>query len=106
MVNLPGPVDEVIGIAVMQTFLENPDLVFQGTKILVNSMTDMSLAIRRIGHSRFEMFWIPYRLLIGLQMRLWIETILFSMGKPWSDLVSGFKPLRARLKHFVGSEIL
>ena len=54
-------------------------------------------ALRNLGVRRFRAYWILGRLQVDLQMRLWVETVLFSMGKPWSDLVSGFKPLRTPL---------
>ena len=70
--------------------------------VSVNQLTAMGRsvrdAVRRLGIENFERFWIPGRLLVSLQIRLFVETVLFSMGKPWSELVSGFKPLRMNMK--------
>ena len=71
--------------------------------IVVDSRTSKERATRfarataRLGFKRFEAWWVPERLSVGLQLRLWVESVLFSMNKPWSDLVSGFKPLRTPL---------
>lgn len=57
----------------------------------------MADAISKRGYPKFSEYWKTKRLGVSLQMRLYTEAILFSMGKPWSDLVSGFKPLRVNL---------
>ncbi len=57
----------------------------------------LASAVRNLGYSRFRAFWILERLEVSLQLRLWVETVLFSMDKPYSDLVSGFKPLRINI---------
>ena len=59
--------------------------------------TRLARAVRRVGYGRFREFWILERLEVALQLRLWVETVLFSMDKPFSDLVSGFKPLRINI---------
>jgi len=45
-----------------------------------------------IPHEVFAPMWIVARTLISLQARLYVEQVLFSLGKPWSDLIAGFKP--------------
>ena len=102
MVNLPGPVDEIIGLAALQTLIDSPGLVRGVTSYLGSVGGSLSAGMKRIGYERFARFWIPYRLLVSLQLRLFVETVAFSMGKPWSNLVSGFKPLRMRLRGLVG----
>lgn len=98
MVNFPGPWDEIIGVAALVTVLESRDAWAAG----VNQVTRMGVALRRAimgrGIEGFSRLWIPARLLVSLQLRLFVETVLFSMGKPWSELVSGFKPLKMSFK--------
>lgn len=54
-------------------------------------------SISKRGWPKFAQYWKVRRLSVTLQLRLYVEAVLFSMGKPWSDLVSGFKPLRVNL---------
>lgn len=54
-------------------------------------------SMSRRGYTKVAEFWKTRRLTVNLQLRLYVEAVLFSMGKPWSDLVSGFKPLRVNL---------
>ncbi len=54
-------------------------------------------AMSQRGFAKVSRFWKTRRLTVNLQLRLYVEAVLFSMGKPWSDLVSGFKPLRVNL---------
>ena len=54
-------------------------------------------AMSRSGYPKISEFWKTRRLTVNLQLRLYVEAVLFSMGQPWSDLVSGFKPLRVNL---------
>ena len=58
----------------------------------------ISRAARNAGIKKFSRYWIGRRLSVSLQVRLFVEAVLFSMDKPWSDLVSGFRPLRMYLK--------
>ncbi len=60
-------------------------------------------AMSKSGHRRVAEFWKTRRLTVSLQLRLYVEAVLFSMGKPWSDLVSGFKPLRVNLGGWSGA---
>ena len=67
--------------------------------------TRLARAISSLGVQRFSEWWIPHRLAVNLQLRLWVESVLFSMNKPWSDLVSGFKPLRQPLGQWQTSQL-
>ena len=44
------------------------------------------------GFNRFALDWAIYRLGISLQMRLMVEQVLWNKGRPWSTLVTGFRP--------------
>ena len=106
MVNFPGPFDEVVGLAGLVTVLESREAY----NFAVNGLSRLGRGVRdaalKIGYRRFERLWVPYRLMVGLQVRLFVETVLFSMDKPWSDLVSGFKPLRMDFKPIIrGGEL-
>ncbi len=59
--------------------------------------TRIAKAASRRGIRKFREYWVPRRLSVSLPVRLYVEAVLFSMGSPWSDLVSGFKPLRVPL---------
>lgn len=62
-------------------------------RVLHNHAFKIRSAALMLNYQRFKRFWILYRLSVNLQVRLFVEAVMFSMGKPWSDLVSGFKPL-------------
>ena len=53
-------------------------------------------AMSKRGYTKVARFWKTRRLTVNLQLRLYVEAVLFSMGKPWNGLVSGFKPLRGQ----------
>lgn len=67
--------------------------------------TRLARAISGRGIAVFGRYWVAHRLAVSLQLRLWVESVLFSMGKPWSDLVSGFKPLRVPLGQWKRSQL-
>ena len=92
-----GDVFKGAALELMSLQLEDARYVRVATATAKARMTRMAKAIKALGEKRFRAFWIPQRLAVDLQMRLYVETVLFSMGKPWSELVSGFKPLRAPL---------
>ncbi len=77
--------------------IERPKDVGVFTRQNKSRATRIASALHRLGYGKFRSYWIIARLQVDLQMRLYVETILFSMGTPWSDLVSGFKPLRTPL---------
>lgn len=105
MVNIPGPWDEQAALAIFVTALEN-DTAYTAMVNYTSSLgRGVRNAARAIGYDRFERLWIPWRLMVSLQVRLFVETVLFSMGKPWSELVSGFKPLRMNFKPIVGRDV-
>lgn len=62
--------------------------------------TRFARAVYSLGFNRFRNWWVPARLGVSLQIRLWVESVIFSMGTPWSELVSGFAPLRTPLGVF------
>lgn len=104
MVNFPGPIDEQVGLAALVAVLENRTAYVASVNYTATLARGVRDAAKRLGYERFSRLWIPWRLLISLQVRLFVETVMFSMGKPWSDLVSGFKPLRMNMKPIVGGE--
>ena len=59
--------------------------------------TDIARKASQLGITKFRAWWVPKRLTVTLPLRLYVEAVLFSMGVPWSELVSGFKPLRVPL---------
>ncbi len=77
--------------------VESARAVLTESRTAKERATRFARAAARLGYRRFANWWVPERLAVGLQLRLWVESVLFSMNKPWSDLVSGFKPLRTPL---------
>lgn len=96
-IDIPGPLDELLEIAVFVYVLRAKGLVSLGSDLLRGLGGGVRAALDDLGYDRFRQFWVPGRLIVSLQLRLFVESVLFSMGKPWSDLVSGFKPLRWEL---------
>lgn len=91
-INLPGPVDEWVGITTFITLLKTG--LWRTTSENLGRMgRGVRDSVHALGFEAFSDFWVPYRLVVGLQIRLFVETVLFTMGSPWSDLVSGFKPV-------------
>jgi hypothetical protein len=43
--------------------------------------------------NKFKADWNVARLVIGLQSRLMAEQILWELGPPWRNLVTGFRPI-------------
>ena len=106
MVNFPGPIDEQIGLAALVVVLESCEAYVASVNYTATLARGIRDAAEKVGYRRFARLWIPWRLLVSLQVRLFVETVMFSMGKPWSELVSGFKPLRMNLKSIVtGGEL-
>ena len=62
--------------------------------------TTVARAAFKAGFKSFGSYWVARRLTVSLQVRLFVEAVMFSMGKPWSELVSGFKPLRMDLDNW------
>lgn len=89
-----GPLDEIVEISVLAQVLRSREIVDGASDLISYLGRAIRDGIVDLGYQRFSRFWIPMRLTVGLQLRLFVETVLFSMGKPWSELVSGFKPLR------------
>lgn len=44
------------------------------------------------GYLAFRSDWLELRSLVSLQIRLVVEAVLWEKGKPWSQLVTGFRP--------------
>ena len=63
------------------------------TRMLEDTQKETSATLKTIGFSRWARFWHIGRQLISLQQRLLLEQIYSDMGKPWSDLITGFGPL-------------
>ncbi len=104
MVNFPGPIDEQVGLAVLVTALESREAYVASVNYTAQLGRGVRDACLKLGIRRFKRLWIPWRLMVSLQVRLFVETVLFSMDEPWSELVSGFKPLRMNFKPIVGGE--
>ena len=105
MVNIPGPWDEQAALAILVSALSSREAYNAAVNYTSSLGRGVRDVCRSIGYERFERFWIPWRLMVSLQVRLFVETVLFSMGKPWSELVSGFKPLRMNFKPIVGRDV-
>ncbi len=50
----------------------------------------------RVAVLGFEYHWKIIRVWVSLQFRLAVEQVLYEKGQPWSDLVTGFGPVKAR----------
>lgn len=50
--------------------------------------------MKETGIREWARFWHYGRTQISLQMRLFAEQVYSDLGKPWSDLVTGFGPLK------------
>ena len=57
----------------------------------------LASAMWRLGIKRFTAWWTTRRLAVGLQLRLYVEAIAFSIGGEFAEVVTGFKPLRVPL---------
>ena len=65
--------------------------------LLTDFQKETETTLRSIGYRRWSEFWHIGRQMIGLQQRLLIEQVYSDMGKPWSDLITGFGPLARRV---------
>ena len=63
------------------------------SQMLEDTSKEVSATLKTIGFVRWAGFWHIGRQLISLQQRLLLEQIYSDMGKPWSDLITGFGPL-------------
>ncbi len=48
--------------------------------------------------SHFQREWKWIRLWVPLQVRLFVEQVLWDMGGPWRKLVTGFRPIAGKPK--------
>ena len=65
------------------------------TNALVLTAFEVKTFLRRVGIRKWSEYWHYGRQLISLQHRLFYEQVYSDMGEPWSELVTGFGPLRA-----------
>ncbi len=49
--------------------------------------------MKEIGFRKWAKFWHYGRTQISLQVRLFVEQVYSDLGKPWSDMITGFGPL-------------
>ena len=61
--------------------------------LLHDFQVETSTTLRSIGFRKWASFWHLGRQMIDLQTRLMLEQVYSDMGKPWSDLITGFGPL-------------
>lgn len=88
MVSIPGvPTTAVIDISGWILSLKAVDQIMAVTTPLWNNTI---LALKSIGYPKFRLYWRVGRLLVGLQTRLFVEEVMTFMGKPWSNLKTGF----------------
>ena len=88
MVSIPGvPTTAVIDISGWLLSLKAMDQIMSVTTPLWDNTQK---ALRHIGYPRFRKYWRVGRLLVGLQTRLFVEEVMTFMGRPWSDLKTGF----------------
>lgn len=69
-----------------------------GIKRLTDGYTAEANALKQLmketGVKDWARFWHYGRTQISLQMRLFAEQVYSDLGKPWSELVTGFGPLK------------
>lgn len=76
------------------------------TTLLRTSLLDVPMSsymrllranIKAAGFENFASRWFVARQFIGLRARLVVEVVLWNMGTPFSDLVTGFRPGRGNI---------
>ena len=88
MVSIPGiPTTAVVDISGWLLSLKAMDQILAVTDPLWENTEQ---ALRSIGYAKFRKYWRVGRLLVGLQTRLFVEEVMTFMGKPWSQLKTGF----------------
>ena len=88
MVSIPGvPTTAIIDISGWLLSLKAMDQIMAVTGPL---WRNTEIALRSIGYAKFRRYWRVGRLLVGLQTRLFVEEVMTFMGRPWSDLKTGF----------------
>ena len=79
---------------------ESASAVALATKVSRGRADRLAKAIHTVGLPKFTAWWTTRRLAVSLQLRLYVESILFSIGGGYAELVSGFKPLRVPLSGY------
>lgn len=88
MVSIPGiPTTAVVDISGWLLSLKAMDQIMEVTTPLWDNTRQ---ALESIGYAKFRIYWRVGRLLVGLQTRLFVEEVMTFMGKPWSNLKTGF----------------
>lgn len=63
------------------------------TKVMRQRARLLMKAARSQGFTTVKGNWRWLRLNVSLQFRLFAEQVFWVMGKPWSSLITGFKPI-------------
>lgn len=71
----------------IDTLLEFRNHVYQQIKVKTHHLGEQYM------YEQVRQNWAYVRTVISLQLRIVIEQIFWDMGKPWSQLVTGFKPV-------------
>lgn len=62
--------------------------------LLSSVAAEFSRVCDKVGFVKMVRFWTYYRLTADLQARLFFEQVFSNKGPPWSNLVTGFGPIR------------
>ena len=72
-------------------------LHYDGTlTALRNQSRNVARMVTRVPFVKFVEMWKWMRMTIDLQTRLYLEQVFTELGKPYSDLVTGFKAIELR----------
>jgi len=79
-------------------YSDTTDVFVQGSERIAAMVEDwvrsyVELNPASLAFKGFKYHWKLVRTWVPLQLRLAVEQHLYSKGKPWSSLVSGFRPL-------------
>ena len=77
--------------------VESPKTIRLETLVARGRADRLAKAMHRLGVKKFTNWWTSKRLLVGLQLRLYVESVAFSIGGEYAEVVTGFKPLRVPL---------
>ncbi len=88
-----GFVQTVTELRVLIELLQNASAADEAAGALTRLSGDLATAVHGYGARRFRKLWVRARLLVGLQSRLFIEQVLWELGGPFRDLVTGFRPV-------------
>ena len=80
--------------------VESSKAVTLATRVARERADRLAKAMHRLGVVRFTNWWTAKRLVVSLQLRLYVEAVAFSIGGSFAEVVTGFKPLRVPLSAY------